>query len=324
MNEFSFKTNSNNPIPVESNINDLNKVTKGIGSALESMKRESSVIRMSEIEVGQSFDGIVYVTNTRSHPNRWDTSKFDITFNCIDGDGKMFIAKMWRSDMNIEHIDTPMLIKEGVSVLGNNNKIYYNLNKVERYINPIPISIFLKEIRNLNQVKSDLSTIINNIKDPSCKQIINMLDSTGYRDILFKTTHKALIGTQIGKTAEILVTVFNTIREFSAFGDLNQDLIFTALYANLFKYKISQKNFVPEDNYTQLYPVHPLVQKAVDSVPFEEKTRVKLLSMIMGDKKTAEGKLLYNILDTVEDHIRTIENLSTTKDGESSYGIYKI
>ena len=94
----------NAQVPIFSNQVDLGQVGEGV---LNSMLSRVDTLRINELQPGQLFMGIVWVTETRSVVNRFNPNTYDITYYFYDGNGVYYTAKRWGTSEHVSIEETP-------------------------------------------------------------------------------------------------------------------------------------------------------------------------------------------------------------------------
>lgn len=201
-------------------ISNFNKMV----STEDELLNDKGILRINQVNIGEYFSGIVYVIKTTKRRNR-DGSSYDITFNCIDGDGVKFVMRMFgyengkEFDLNKEII----LIKQGQAVASSygNQSVFYNVNSIVRYKNvKISLNEFIKEIGELSLLKEEYKTHIKRISNSKLLEILSTINSSyNIKDILSTSQYSKVMGTSIGSPMWIYNKMIDTYLTFNNITD---------------------------------------------------------------------------------------------------------
>ena len=281
------------------------------------MKSKSNILKITDLQQGEFFSGLVYCTRLFCSSNVNEINKYDITMTLIDGDGIQFTGKKWGADQKMDNIETPVYI-EGTTISYGDNVIRYRIDTIKRYTTGVPKSLFIKEIDNLRQEKEKLLGYVSEVETPCLKVLLNdLLSKQNYIETLLTTTYTATVGTRLGAKiliANTAISIMDTMRQ-TLYSNLNRDIYISLVVLHMIDLAIKQ-SMMDSTQQTSIQMSTMIMSSMFNSGCFsvkgEEKEVIQKIcnGMITFDKTKevytvpSECLILNNAIQTIERALR--------------------
>lgn len=196
---------------------DTSEVTNVSELVFDYMKAKAPILNIHTVEEGEFVAGLVYCDKTIAATNKFDINKYDITFDFIDGNGVLFKGKAWSENAKNDFKDKVLYV-EGTLISYSDTITRFRVDAYRVYDTQIPKSLFIKEIPNIENIKSEVEHLIRNClsdTNPFKSLLFSIYFDDQYLNNLKESTYKQTIGTQLGAKLKFIVEAVRIFESMS-------------------------------------------------------------------------------------------------------------